>query len=229
MPPSFGPHCPPFSPSLSAWAPLAQLDWVQHPGPRPAAAAGGTALAGGPGQGLMDRGRGVLPLGAAEHTAARKGGHREIGKRGPERVRHDPAAATWWQVRQRRRRGERARWAEAGAAAGRGGRGRGGPCAPPPGRGRCWVPARQAPPAPAPGASTRAGVGAPSPAHLSPRLTCCFSGAGANPSGRQRNKKIEVSMGQQLLPESLLSPLEVQKLGGIDPSLACHLHPWTWR
>lgn len=74
------PECPPVSSHTApiqsypwkegaAQAPLAQLDWVQHPGPRPAAAAGEAALAGGPGQGLRDWGvyllvrRNILPPG----------------------------------------------------------------------------------------------------------------------------------------------------------------------
>lgn len=60
------------------------------------------------------------------------------------------------------------------------------------------------------------------------RLTCCFSGAGANPSGRQRSKKIEVSMGQQPQPASLLSPLE-EKLDGTGPSSASSLAPLAMR
>lgn len=128
--PSLGPHSPQFSPIPRRKGQHGHLwrSWTgcSIPGPALRQRPEGRLWWGGPGQGLRD---GVLPLGAAKHTAAREGGHREIGKRGPERVRHDPAAATWWQVRQwRRQRGERARGAEAEAAAGRGGRGKGGPC-----------------------------------------------------------------------------------------------------
>lgn len=77
---------------------------------------------------------------------------------------------------------------------------------PPAERGRCCAPALQAPPARAPGAPTRALEGTASPAHLSPRLTCCFSGAEANPSGRQRGKRIAVSVDQQLLSASPVTP-----------------------
>lgn len=124
------------------------------PRPRPAAAPGM-----GAGAGAGGRGRG-LPLGATEHAAAGEGGHREIGKRGPERVRHDPAAATWWQVRQRqRRRGERARGGGC-SRSGRGGRGRGrgarAPCCAAAERGRCCASA-PAPPAP-PGARSLAAI-----------------------------------------------------------------------
>lgn len=179
-------------------------------------------------------GIGGLPLGAAEHTATREGGHREIRKRGPERVRHDPAVATWWQVRQERRRRERVRGAEAEAAAGRGGRGWGGegregPCG-------CRLPGggaaghQCARPRPRPPCTPNlAGEGASSLTHLSPRLTCCFSWAGANPSGRQRSEKIEVSLGQQPQPASLLSPLEAQKLDGTSPSSASSLTPLAMR
>jgi hypothetical protein len=53
--PRLGPQRPHSSPSPArrggaARTPLAQLDGEQHPGPRPAAAAGGEALRGGPGQ-----------------------------------------------------------------------------------------------------------------------------------------------------------------------------------
>lgn len=63
------------------------------------------------------------------------------------------------------------------------------------------------------------------PPRLSPRLTCCFSGAGANPSGRQRSKAMKVSVDLPLLPTSILSSLEEQKQGKTGPSSALSLSP----
>lgn len=64
----------------------------------------------------------------------------------------------------------------------------------------------------APGAPPRVGQGATCPVHLSPGLTCCFSGAGANPSGRQRSKRVDVSGKKQPLPKGPVS----QPRGGVE-------------
>jgi len=98
------------------------------------------------------------------------------------------------------------RGAEAGAAAGRGGRGRGKACGyRPPGGGaaghqRGW-PRPRARLAPLPELEK----GPSAPRISPPGLTCCFSGAGANLSGRQRSKRIEVSEDRQPLPKSPVS------------------------
>lgn len=200
--PSLAPHCPPFSPIPSRKAQRGHLwrSWTvcSIPGPTLRHPPEGRLWREGQVWVLGIRG---LPLGAAEHTAAREGGHREIGKRGPERIRHDPAAATWWQVRQSRRRWERARWADVGAAAGREGRAREGTAMRYrlPGGGAAGY--QHTRPRPHAGLAPQPGL-----AYLSPRLTCYFSGAGANPSRRQRNKRIEVGMSQQLLPASFSAP-----------------------
>ena len=73
----------------------------------------------------------------------------------------------------------------------------------------------------APGAPTRTRKRAAGPAHLSPRLTCCFSGAEANPSRRQGGKRIEVRVDQQLLPASPVTPWSGKSWVG----QATHQHP----
>lgn len=65
----------------------------------------------------------------------------------------------------------------------------------------------------------------PRASFLSPRLTCCFSGAEANPSGRQRGKRIEVSVDQQLLSASPVTPWRSKCWVGRVPHQQPHLHP----
>lgn len=179
---------------------------------------------GGPGQGLRIGG---LPLGAAEHTAAREGGHREIGKRGPERVRHDPAAATWWQVRQRRRRrrGERARGAEAAAAAGREGGGAGGRAAAARREGALLDTARLAPPPralrPRPGREAAASPAALPRAHL-----LLFRGKGRS-FWKAKGQKDGGQRGPSAATrEPLSAPWRSGSGVGPVPHHHGHLHPW---
>lgn len=96
---------------------------------------------------------------------------------------------------------------------------------PPAGRGRSCAPVGQAPPARAPCAPTRASEGTASPVHLSPRLTCCFSGAEANPSRRQRGKRMRSARTSSCCLQTL-SPPGGANVGWDEPlisSLTCTL------
>lgn len=191
---------------------------------------------GGPGQGLGDGSgvyllvrRNILPPGKEGIEKLESAVQREsdMTRRWRHGGRCGSSGGAGSECTGRRLKPQRAE--EGGGGEERGGEGREGPCGCRlPGGGaaghQCLRPRPRPPCTP-----TLAGEGASSPAHLSPRLTCCFSGAGANPSGRQRSKKIEVSMGQQPQPASLLSPLEEQKLGGTGPSSASSLAPLAMR